>query len=115
MSLKLNSIVRSIMFAIAQSSNQQLHMYTIFSKFRLPLKDILRNINTLISNKFLSNEGDLLKITKLGLEWIDQSKVDKDLWVIKEWRTCPEEFKELAIKINSFYVPLRQYLDKSLL
>lgn len=114
MKYKLTQNERRILLDIARSNKERLHIFTIYTRHRLTPFDLSKLIYKLDKLKLVKLEEEYVKLTELGFDWVIKSRLDFDVYQIKPWRQCPDEFKENAIAINSFYTPLQSYVSNSL-
>ncbi len=109
----LKSIDRQILQALIRSEGK-LHGFTLYRRYQLPPHEIGNAINKLQEQQIIETDGVTLSLTKLGREWIINSRFELFSREVKPWRECPEDFKQVRLEINKPYIPRIHKLAKSL-
>ena len=90
------------------------HLYTIHTKLKLSLGEILRAINPIITSGIVTLDDLTLKLTAHGRDWV-QENARSLRGGEKIWLEVPVEFRQPALPPNKPYLPKANRVDKTLL
>jgi hypothetical protein len=111
--LKNLSYYDRLLLKVLISSESEIHGFTLYNRFGVPPDEIAMAIKRLQNWNFVESDGLRVKLTKTGIEWVQQVKFELYSPVNKTWRICPQDFKQDQLKVNKPYSPKISLLDKT--
>ena len=108
----LNNYDRLLLNALIRSDNE-IHGFTLYNRYRVPPDEISRSIKRLQNWHIIESDGLIVRLTKMGKEWVQRVRFELYSPAEKTWRICPQDFKQEQLAVNKPYIPRVSLLDKT--
>lgn len=107
--MNLDNIDKKLLLILFKA-RYNLSAFTTFQRSKISFPNFTRSLHKLEQMKFLSILDNHITLTNEGIK--HTLKLTNQL-AEKNWRKVPENFSEIKIHPDSFYVPNIKLLDKS--
>lgn len=108
--MKINKIEHKLL-AILYEANKVLDSFTLFRRIKITFPAFSKSIISLLSKGLIEEQGDNIKLTKLGIE-VTAAYRKTTPWDIPSWRQIPQNMQKRKISFQEPYIPSIKKIDK---
>lgn len=105
---KLQKIILRDLFGASEG----LDAYTFWRRYRISPIELLKAVRYYLAKDFLKFENDRFFLTKEGRAFLLKNRFGLSVLDEKSWKQCPEQFKQIQLKIGKPIAPNITKLDK---
>lgn len=106
---RMNDIERLIIKILYKSHNK-LDAYILFKRSKLNYKIFIKNLTILLEKKYIEENDEILKLTKIAISSISTNIVFGD--IIPKWKEIPQKYRISKISSDEIYIPSLSLIDK---